>query len=273
MVEVAPASIEKCVVVTRPRAQQTGLMRRLENLGFTTLSFPTIEIGPWYDQQVLRQAIADIASYRWLVFTSVNGARFFFEIVRAWGLDKEVFSHLKIAAIGSVTANALVKNGLAVNVCPPSFVAESLAQAMLDYDFQGLAAGGKVLLPRAAKAREVLGERLREAGAHVDIVPVYRTQASDEPIAPFLQALKTGRVHCVSFTSSSTVSCFFEKMPPGFNRHMLANVKIAAIGPITAETLKTFGFPPHIVAPLHTTESLALAISEYFRTQKTEDSL
>ncbi len=268
MAKVAQAVSQKCVVVTRPRAQQMALVRQLSDLGFSTLSYPTIEIVPWFDQEALRKAMADIRSYRWLVFTSVNGVQFFFEIVKSWGVTPDALSHLKIAAIGSVTASALEKKGLAVTVCPPHFVAESLAQAMMQSDRQGLASGGKVLLPRAAKAREVLGERLRAAGALVDIIPVYRTQASTEPVAPFLEDLKNQKIHCISFTSSSTVSCFFEKLPVDFDRQLLATVKIAAIGPITADTLKTFGIQPDIVAPLHTTESLALAISDYFRKQK-----
>lgn len=265
MAQVALDNPSPCVVVTRPRKQQDGLLRRLQDLGFSTMAFPTIEIVPWYDQAALRSALQEISNYRWLVFTSVNGVKFFFDILQAWGISKKILSSLKIATIGSVTAAAVKAQGLTTTLCPPSFVAEALADSMLECDGPGLSAGGKVLLPRAAKAREILGERLRQAGAEVNIVPIYRTRASAEPVGGFLKALRAGKIQCLSFTSSSTVSCFFEKMPRDFDRRLLERVHIAAIGPITAETLISNGLKPQIVAPHHTTESLALAISEYFR--------
>jgi len=245
----------KGVVVTRSREQASDLVRLLSDEGACCYEFPAIEIAPLADPDPIRESIGRLYEYDWVIFTSANGVKCFFAEIDALALDARVFAGIQVAAIGPATAEALGARGLRADFVPERFVAESVVEGLLARDI----VGKKVLLPRAREAREVLPEKLTEAGAEVVVLPVYDTRPVDQDPAEIVEAIKAGDIHYVTFTSSSTVKNFFAKIPPEVLR-AAGTVKIACIGPITAATLAEFGFTPDITAAAFTIPALAQAV-------------
>jgi len=245
----------KGVVVTRSREQASELVRLLAEEGARCFEFPTIAIAPLDDPDPVRVAIARLYEYDWVVFTSANGVRSFFAEVDTMELDARAFAGIKVAAIGPATAEALVGRGIRPDYVPERFVAEAVVAGMVDLGV----AGARILIPRAREAREVLPEKLTEAGATVTVLPVYETKPADQDPEEIIAAIKAGQVHYLTFTSSSTVKNFFAKIAPEALR-AAGSVKIACIGPVTAETLARFGFSPDVTAPEFTIPALARAI-------------
>lgn len=242
------------VVVTRSREQASDLVRLLSDQGACCYEFPAIEIAPLPDPEPVRAAIDGLFDYDWVIFTSANGVKCFFAELEAKGLDARAFAGIRVAAIGPATAEALAARGIKADFIPERFVAESVVEGMLA---QGVA-GAKVLIPRAREAREVLPEKLAEAGAEVAVLPVYDTRPVDQDPAEIVAAIESGEVRYVTFTSSSTVTNFFAKISPEVLK--ASKVKTACIGPITAKTLGQYGFTPDVVAAAYTVPALAEAV-------------
>ncbi len=245
----------KGVVVTRSREQASDLVRLLTEEGACCYEFPAIEIAPLDDAEPVRLAIGRLYDYDWVVFTSANGVERFFDEVDTLELDSRVFAGIRVAAIGPATAGALAGRGIRADFVPERFVAESVVEGLLARG----AASGKVLIPRAREAREVLPEKLSEAGAEVTVLPVYETRPADQDPAEIIEAIKSGAIRYLTFTSSSTVRNFFARIPPEVVAAADA-LRIACIGPITAATLAEFGFTPDITAAAFTVPALARAV-------------
>lgn len=241
----------KGVVVTRAREQASDSAARLAALGADVIQFPTIDIVPLPDYSLVRQAIADLKKYHWVIFTSVNGVRHFWMQLAACGLDSRSLGGRRVAAIGPATAEALRKRGVEPDFIPEKFVAESIAAGLIarctaDGARKGEGLRGvKMLLPRAAVARDVLPLTLAEAGATVDVLPVYETVPSQARREEVLEKLVGGEIHCITFGSSSTVENFLSLIPAETLRDH-PEVKLACIGPVTAATLEKAGLPCHI---------------------------
>ena len=245
------------VVVTRAREQASELLERLQELGACCYEFPTIEIQPLGDYSQVQQAIARLSSYHWLVFTSVNGVRFFWlELDRAC-LDTRALGGINVAAIGPATAQALEKRGVRPDFVPDKYVAESVVQGLLHLGVRDK----KVLIPRARVAREVLPEELKKAGAKVEILPVYQTALAQQSPDEILKPLHQGEIHYITFTSSSTVENFFSLVDP---KEILAcrkqGLKLICIGPVTAGTLQGFGLNADITPEDYTIPGLMQAM-------------
>ena len=236
------ALLGKGVVVTRAREQASSLLSELTELGACCFEFPTIEIAPLDDYAGVRQALAELTAYDWLVFTSVNGVKYFWRELAALGLDTRSLGGRKVAAIGPATAEALAERGVASDFVPEKYVAESVVDGLLALGIKGQ----KVLIPRAAKAREVLPEELTRAGCRVTVLPVYETRLASADPAEIVAALQQGEIQYVTFSSSSTVENFFAMIEPEVLRRNLGAAKLACIGPVTARTLEKFGFTAHI---------------------------
>lgn len=231
----------KSVVVTRAREQASGLAGSLGELGADVIQFPTIKINPLADYSAVHTAIAKLSGYAWVVFTSVNGVKHFWNQLAACSLDSRALAGCKIAAIGPATAAALVDRGITPDFVPDSYVAEGVVAGMLE---RGMG-GKRVLLPRATEAREILPEELRKAGAVVDVLPVYVTVPAGEQQDDVLERMEQGELNCITFGSSSTVDNFFSLVPAEkLKEH--PEVKLACIGPITARTLESYGFKADI---------------------------
>ena len=208
----------KQIVVTRTREQASDLVLRLENLGANCLEFPTIRLAPPSSWEELDQAIHSLASFDWILFTSPNGVGAFFNRLVTLGFDLRDLKGLQIGAIGPATAEALKEWKLRADLVPEKFQAEYILEALAPLGM----AGKKVLIPRAEQAREILPEGLRELGAQVVVAAAYQTLPDDSEKIPLLEKLKAGAVHCLTFTSSSTVLNFLEPFRPAGN-HAPAN--------------------------------------------------
>ncbi|GAB6037111.1 uroporphyrinogen-III C-methyltransferase [Fundidesulfovibrio butyratiphilus] len=247
----------KGVVVTRSREQASDLVRLLTEMGADCREFPTIAVKPLADTAPIRQAIARLSDYDWLVFTSVNGVYGFWRELDSLDQDARALHGLKVAAIGPATAKALSDRGIKADFVPERFVAESVAQGMLEMG----AAGTRVLIARAAKAREVLPEKLTEAGAQVTVLPVYETTPTDQDPREIVDGIEHGEIRYLTFTSSSTVDNFFAKVDPQTLARLRNAVRIACIGPITAATLEKHGFTADIQPEDYTIPALARALA------------
>lgn len=248
------------VVVTRAREQASGFKAVLSQLGAHCIEFPTIEIQPPDSWEPLDDALAGLSTYHWVIFTSVNGVKFFMERLRAAGRDARALSGLRLATIGPKTSEALEGFGLRPDLVPSEYRAESVLEGLA-----GENVGGKrFLMPRALVARDILPDTLRKKGAHVDVVPAYQTVLPQHGSREILQHLQEGGIDCVTFTSSSTVSNFFSLFDKNEILPLLRKTAIACIGPITAETAREHGLDIHIMPSEYTIDALVKSIRDYF---------
>jgi uroporphyrinogen III methyltransferase/synthase len=249
----------KSVVVTRAREQASGIASALSELGAEVLEFPTIEIRPPADFSALDSAVARLADYDWIVFTSGNGVRSFFDRLALAGKDSRALAGCKAAAIGPATARALAACGIRADFVPEHFVAESVADGLRRVT---RLKGRRILLPRAAGARDILPRELRGAGARVDVIHAYETVPAKARGDEVLSRLAGGCLDCVSFGSSSTVENFLAQAPADVVRR--SGARLAAIGPVTARTLRDNGLECHIMPREYTMPALVEAIKNFF---------
>jgi uroporphyrinogen III methyltransferase/synthase len=255
------------IVVTRARAQAGELSAMMEDLGAQVLEFPTIDIQPPQDFSTLDKAIRELDSFDWLVFTSVNGVEAFLERLAHHDLDvRAVPRKAKIAAIGPATADGIRATGLRVDVVPGEYRAESLLEEISE-DYL---VGKRVLIPRAKVAREVLPEKLREAGAEVVVPPTYESVPTDEGKATLANSLDSGEVDCVTFTASSTVENFVGAFGAEETGRLLESLRVACIGPITAETARGYGLRVDAEAEEYTMPGLVEAVMDLFAAEPVE---
>jgi uroporphyrinogen III methyltransferase/synthase len=243
------------IVVTRPRAQAADFIDALSRAGADVMACPTIEIVAPSSWAALDAAIARVEAYDWLVLTSVNGVAAFFDRLRELGRDVRALHRAKLAAVGAATAAAIAARGLLVDVVPAEYRAEAVAAAMRAAGVNG----ARVLLPRAAVAREVLPAMLREAGAIVDEVASYRTVSARVDPGELRQYLHDGTIDLLTFTSSSTVTNFLALLGPEA-KALLAGVPAGCIGPITAETARAAGLDVVVQPATYTVPAFAEAI-------------
>jgi uroporphyrinogen III methyltransferase / synthase len=244
----------KRVLVTRPRAQAAHWIDRLVELGAVPLVFPTIEIGGPEDSALLDQAITRLSSYRWVIFTSVNGVSAFWQRLSALGKGPELFDGVQVAAIGPATARALQERGVQPAFVPDEYVAEAILPGL------GEVRGQRILLPRADIARKALLDELENQGAFPEEIAVYRTLPG-HPDPQALRELEKG-VDIATFTSSSTVRNFFALLGEQAGDRLRGAI-IACIGPITAATAREYGLAVDIVAETYTIDGLVEALLAY----------
>jgi len=249
------------IVVTRAREQASGFLEGLSLLGADCIQFPTIEVVPpesWYP---LDMAIRRLSHYDWLLFTSVNGVKYFLERLDSAGKDVRELKGLRIGAIGPGTAGAWSAMGIKPDLVPGEYRAEAVVEELARFGVKGK----RILLPRALKAREILPEALREMGAEVNVVPAYRTVRPEHDVERVRGMFQRGEIHMVTFTSSSTVTNFMEifKGRKEEVREWMGSVSVACIGPITAKTAEDSGIHVDLIPPAYTIDSLTEAIVAY----------
>ena len=232
----------KRVVVTRAREQASELVQRLADLGAETVEMPVIEIHPAGDGgSAMRAAAERIGDYDWVAFTSANAVERFCAALR----DARAFGSARVAAIGPGTASALRRAGVIADLVPEQFVAEAVVDAFP-------AGPGRVLVPRAAVARDALPEGLRAKGWQVEVVEAYRTELAELSPAALAEAVKAD---AITFTSSSTVANWLSVAGPD-----AVPPVVACIGPVTAETARQAGLTVDVVAGEHTIDGLVSAL-------------
>ena len=251
------------VVVTRARAQASGLAKRLRDLGAEAVELPAIRIEPRIESDEVKRAVERIGEYALICVTSPNGAHLLFEALDAAGLDARALVGAEeqlvgegergagggigttVAAIGPGTARALREHGIRADIVPERFVAEALVEALAGVEVSGK----RVLVARAAEARDVLPDALRERGAEVDVVALYET-VREEPPEEAIEAAQSADY--VTFTSSSTVRNLTEALGDRFPR----DARVVSIGPVTSEAARDAGLTVHAEAERHDIDGL-----------------
>ena len=250
----------KRILITRPEEQAKDFIEALKAQGAEPISFPTIRIISPRDWVKVDNAIENLTTYDVLIFTSVNGVKFFFQRLKEKGKNIGSLKKLKMVAIGPKTAAAIERRHLRVDIVPKKFQAESVVEAL---EKKGIT-GKRFLLPRAEKARDVLPKEITKRGGHIDVVTVYRTDKGEGNIQEVKELLRKRLIHVITFTSSSTVKNFVELLAEKNISKMIQGVVVASIGPITADTAASLGIRTDIMAKSYTIPGLVKAISEYF---------
>jgi uroporphyrinogen III methyltransferase/synthase len=245
----------KRVLVTRTRKQASELSRALAAAGAEPVELPALEIVRIADAAHVARCIELLrtSAYGWAIFTSANGVEMFFDELAAAGLDARAFGRTQIAAFASGTAEALARAGLRVDL-PAEYIAEDLAERMARRPLRGV----RVLLPRAAGARETIVDALAARGAIVDELVLYESRVPRAPDAEGLRRLRAGEIDIATFASSSSVRNLVTML--GGDVEPLRGLTIAAIGPITALPLREYGIDVHVMPERHTIEGLVEAL-------------
>lgn len=249
----------KTIVVTRSREQASEFADQLYEYGAQVIEFPTIEIAKPDTIQPLDEAINNIQSYHWLVFTSVNGVDAFFRRLFELGKDIRDLKGIKVCAIGPATEEAIQKYYIKVDCRPPKFVAESVADELKKVT---AIKSESFLLPRADIARSFLPEELQKLGGKVTDLVAYKTIMAQPRNINLLEKIRNGEVHIVTFTSSSTVRNFVEIIGRENLLALNGYVQYASIGPITTQTAEEMGLRIAIKANEYTIPGLVSAILE-----------
>jgi uroporphyrinogen III methyltransferase/synthase len=257
------------ILVTR---EHSGGFESLEDLGAEVLQFSTIEIVPPETWNDLDKAIDHIHGYDWLIFTSANGANYFFSRLFEIGVDIRELKGLRICAIGTKTKAAVNQFGIRVDLVPKEFNAEGLIQAFTKEGARGKGQGAsenreplqgmRFLLPRAETAREVFPEEVRRHGGIIDLPVAYRAIKPDYHGKRLKRFLKEGRITVATFTSAATFSNFREIMGEDADE-LLQNVAIAVIGPVTAKAVEKAGLKVHIMPKEATVEAMVEEIQKW----------
>lgn len=253
------------VLVTRPREQAADLMNRLTALGAEPIAAPMIRIVPPTDLSPLRTAVAHVAAFDWIVFTSVNAVEAFMRTLLETHRDVRALAGPRICAIGTTTAERFARYGINVDLIPDEFHAEGLLEAL---DRQGPLSGARILLPHADIAREMLADRLTAAGADVSEVVAYRT-VTDERLrdasgTDIYRMLLDHRIDAVTFTSPSAVRAFATVFGEDQTADLLAHTVVASIGPVTAQAAHRLGIEVAVQPSTHTAAALADALAAHF---------
>ncbi len=247
--------LQRTIVVTRARSQASTLSKQLDQLGAEVVEMPAIRIAPPKDDQPLREAVANLEDFDWVVFTSANGVDAFFEVLHRAGLDSRALSSNRICSTGPVTAERLASHGITSDAQPEKYLGSEIARAI---DSAGGLDGKKVLCPRADIAPRDMIDDLEARGATVQEVVAYRTIPDCSGAEQVADLLAENQLSWITFTSSSTVKFFFGAISQEKIRS--SSVRLASIGPVTSGTLKEFGLTADAEAEQHTVDGLVCAI-------------
>ena len=247
----------KTIVATRDHRGNADFAAKIINRAGNPVEFPTIKIEPLTNTTGFLQALTKITEYDWIVFTSANGVRIFFDYIQDLSKDARVFSSAKIAAIGAKTADVLAEFGIKADFVPDVFTGKELGKQLIGFTYLK---GKKVLLLRSQLASDELVDILQQADAEVDNVPVYAAVTAKTDSAPLKKQISDGTVDWLTFASPSSVTAFFEQIQPDLVNS--CNVRVASIGPVTSEQLKKIGVKIDLQAAEHTIDGLLDAIEQ-----------
>lgn len=250
----------RTIVVTRAAAQAQRFTQLLETAGARVLEAPAIVITPPSSWEPLDVALDALHTFSWIIFTSVNGVAMVDRRLSARGLGWSAVAGRRVAAIGPATADALAEHGVRADLVPAEYRAEGLLERLRGV----VTPADRVLLPRAAQTRDVLVTGLRRLGAQVSEVPAYATRRAEAGTTRLREALASGAIDAVTFTSSSTARNFAELFTEDERRSWLGRVTVASIGPITAATAAEYGLTTDVMPGEYTIPALARALADHF---------
>jgi len=251
----------RTILITRPEEPAADFARILTGLGALCKVFPTIQITPPETWDGLDRAVRSLSSYEWILFTSVNGVKYFFERLIQAGKDVRSLAGVKIGVIGPKTQEALQARGVSPDLIPGTYWTEGLAEALGGYPMQGK----RILIPRTRIAPDDLTKRLQGLGAIVDEVEAYLTRKPEYGRDTLKEMFLNGKIDLITFTSPSTVSNFVELFRDTDIYNEISGIPVASIGPVTAERAIEQGLTVSIVPDEYTVDALADAIVNYYK--------
>ena len=245
------------IVLTRPREQAVEWRQKLEGLGATVLELPLIRVTKDINPSILGEVFQELGGYEWIIFTSTNGVKFFFEEFHRIHDDIRAFGLMRIAVVGEATAAAIREKHLRVEVQPKKANAEELAKALIERESMDSA---KILVVTGNRNREVLVQQLEAARAIVDCLPVYKTEEADLGKDPVAVDFRAHGADAILFASPSAAQSFFDqaaalKLGPKAKRPLAGS-----IGPSTTATMKQLGLPVDFEATEASLDSLVAAL-------------
>lgn len=249
----------KGIVITRPLEQAGEFADILHKAGARVICFPTIAIVPPESFDDLDRAIENIEKYHWIVFTSVNGVKFFFKRLDDLNRDIRDLKGIRICTIGPATSSAVEKHGLRTDIIPDDYISEAVLEKFKEQEISGK----NILLPRAEIAGDVIPEGLIKLGANVDVAVAYRTISAEKDRTRLYELIDQNKVDVITFTSPSTFANFMNIIESDIS--FFQNVKIACIGPVTASAVEKLGLKVDITPAIYTISGLVDALIEDFR--------
>lgn len=225
---------KKTIVVTRAKSQSIEFIQQLKNLGATVINFPTIEIKPT-NLDLLENYLKNIQVYNWIIFTSTNSVKIFFETFSKIGLEKNTLEKIKFAVVGSKTNKCLETYGFSSNLIPNEYTSESLLNIFSKINIENK----KIFLPISALAKNTLKDELKKKKAIVDTLQIYNTTLPKiEDLDFIINQFLNCKIDYITFTSPSTVKNFASLLENHNINKLLENVNIVSIGQITSQTIK-----------------------------------
>jgi uroporphyrinogen III methyltransferase/synthase len=240
----------KKILITRDIVGNADFAYMLAARGAEAISYPTFEIEDLTDKREFRRIIHQIRYFDWIFFTSIAGVKLFFKAISKLNKDVRILSNIKIACIGSETADALKDFAVSADFIPSKFTSQKLAEEFIK---KFKPKGKRILLLRSIMADTTLAEKLKSAKAIVKTIAVYTAKKLRNKNPEIVEQLQKGRIDWITFASSFAVKCFFSDFDP---KNINKKVKIASIGPTTTETLKKFSVKPTVEAETYTIEGL-----------------
>ncbi len=258
-----PLRDKKVFVACSPK-KSDDLVTGLESMGGNVLPLQVIAVQEIADKRPIHRALASLAEYTWIIFTSSYGVTFFFQHFNKYWCGRKHEMMPKICAVGPATAKTIKKYGFAAELIPQQYVAEGILQALKKYH-GGLhnLAGHRIMIPRAKEARDILPRMLTSAGARVDVIFCYQTTVAKLD-ADFVRQIRDEVPDLLVFTSSSTIRNLITILGHKDGMKMLRGATVATLGPITARTAEAFGKHAEIIPRENTLPSLIKAIRDYY---------
>jgi uroporphyrinogen III methyltransferase/synthase len=241
--------------MTRDAPGNADFARKIIARGGRPVEFPTIAIKPLTDRNEFLRMLTEFTHYDWIVFTSANGVRVFFEALNNLGKDVRVFGGLKIASIGPRTAECLREVGIRADFVPEVFTGRELARQLINYTELR---NKRILLLRSEIASAELVEGIEKGGAVVTDISIYTAIPQKSDDAGLIEQMRLGNIHWLTFASPSAVRAFFEQVPPEAVRSY--GVRVASVGPVTSGELAQVGVAVDVEATEHTMNGLLDAI-------------
>ncbi len=242
--------LNKNILLTRDRKDNQRFKQKLEKAGAKTYVFSCIKIVKNSLSKDMRSLLNNIQAFDWIIFTSAHGVSFFLDYLKDERIDTSVLATKKIGVVGSETANILKNHHLPVQFIPSQYLTEKIAEEIGDVK------NSNILLLRSNIASDVLTTSLRNKGADVVNIPIYKTEFLEEKNDFFKNLINNVQLDYITFTSSSTVTGFLNRVTLKELQEKAYGIKVLAIGPVTAETARRRGFKHVILSDTFTLDGM-----------------
>ncbi len=247
------------IVLTRPREAAIEWRQKLEALGATVIELPLIRVSKDVNPTTLAEVFQELGGYEWIIFTSVNGVKFFFDEFNRIHDDIRALGLMRIAVVGEATAAAIREKHLRVEVQPKKANAEELAKALVTREGMDSA---KVLVITGNRNRDTLVKELEKARAIVDCLPVYKTEEADLAADPVAADFRAKGADAILFASPSAAQSFFDQAGELKLGAKAKRPLAGSIGPSTTATMKQLGLPVDFEAAEASLDSLVAALTK-----------